>query len=260
MRFRAWWSFFIRAHSRRRLKIGPWREIQSLLGTSLGRFVFTGQRSVPGTYHVEADLLIEAPDPASAAVALHQLARRLGGNWHHAWHLDEAPDEFEPTIAAFYKVSPAELLVSAITSAGVQLDALSPDGTDRSRVPVLTIDDTMSLRRNFILDFAISIEASQKKKLLEMAWPTFSQRFAGPVAIVEFEPRPGETGPFCFTARQNLDGVTDAEAAAACLRQTGGMILSFERDEDGQLVRLAGTRADKHAESNQITAFAMRLV
>lgn len=88
------------------------------------------------------------------------------------------------------------------------------------------------------IDWQLQVQTSTKRQLMETHWPPLLARFGGSAEIIAMDKRSGETGPFSFTVRQTISGITAAEATFATLSNAGSLkVEQIERSEAAMRLR-----------------------
>ncbi len=110
---------------------------------------------------------------------------------------------------------------------------------------------------SLVIDWHMQVQTSTKQSLLETHWPKLQQRFsAGTTEMVDLQKRSGETGPFRFTVRQTVEGVTANEATVLALLHAEGQI-SRDTSTDGAFA-LRGDSGSSSCSGYDVEAFEAR--
>lgn len=103
----------------------------------------------------------------------------------------------------------------------------------------------------------MQVQTSTKQSLMETHWPKLRQRFsAGTTEMVDLQKRSGDKGPFRFTIRQTVEGVTANEATVLALLHAEGQI-SRDTSTDGGFT-LRGDSGSSSCSGYDVEAFEAR--
>ncbi len=260
----AWWSFYVRAWSRRRLRVKHLRALEVLLGHRIQVTRIERQKRRPGVYLVEAWSNIDTPTVERAAMYVLRQVSRFTSSVRQSQCLLFENDEEEDDLVAFYWDEPELTDLPGFVSSGVLLKLWPDDpGSDwaaaagpadricmelvmfsqtlRSR-PLMVLQPIALPLRKFVMDLDIHVQCSTKEKLVQRHWPAFLEhRLGGEAELIAIETRSFDQGPFKVHARRHLECMADDQAIGHCLALTGGKRLVIECDPSGRLIRLSAT-------------------
>jgi hypothetical protein len=278
-----WWSFYVKAWSRRRLMTGPIREMEALLGHRLQVTRVERQEKLPGVYLVEAWSILEVESLEQSAVAVLRQLQKVSSPVFQSSQLDADPTSNGEQVISYYWGPPEQIGLPKFTSSGVLLsynnwrgrpedlapsdenniDALSRRARDahlyhdKRTMPIMQPVDGRSGTEDFLILLDVWIRASTKPKLVALHWPAFKERLPEGVELLEITTRSYDKGPFKLKLQRVLHQVTDDQAIACCLMMAGALRLEFEYDDLGKLKRLSASKVPGGSDHTGIVAYSL---